>query len=131
MLGSINLGGCKAWLRNCATGYRMRALGAELCSGGKLIAAVRAGACQRRCALFTELRLRPVLKLALRALHAEASGAGNVKLKVDPLPGALDSVIRPPCSSTSKRVITSPSPVPRPAWPERSSARKNFVKSCA
>src|SRR6266542_705206 len=108
----------------------MRALGAELCSCGKLIAAVRAGARQRRRAFFAELRLRSVLKLALRTLHAEASSAGSVKLKVEPWPGALESVIRPPCSSTSKRVITSPSPVPRLDWGERSWTRKNLVKIC-
>src|ERR1700745_2870244 len=131
MLWSVDLGGCKARLGNCATGYGMRALGAELCGCGKLMAAVCAGARQRRRAFFTELCLRLVLKLALRALHAEASGAGSVKLKVEPCPGALHSVIRPPCSSTSKRVITSPCPVPRPAWGEGSLTRKNLVKSCA
>src|SRR6266542_2806185 len=130
MLRSVDLRRYKARLRNCSTGYRMRALGAELRSCGKLIAAVRAGAGQRRRAFFTELRLRPVLKLALRTLHAAASSAGSVKLKVEPWPGALESVIRPPCSSTSKRVITSPSPVPRLDWGERSWTRKNLVKIC-
>src|SRR5919109_3594167 len=130
MLGRVGLRGSKSWLSNCAASHRMRALGAELCSCGKQGAAVSTDPCQRSGALLAELRLWSVFKLALRTFHTETSTAGREKLKVEPWPGALDTVIRPPCSSTSKRVITSPSPVP-PAWGERSWALKNLVKSCA
>src|SRR4030095_4150936 len=81
--------------------------------------------------LLVELCLWSILKLALRTLHDGTFSAGREKLKVEPCPGALDTVIRPPCSSTSKREITSPSPVPPPACGERSWARKNLVNSCA
>src|SRR5438034_1247696 len=37
---------------------------------------------------------------------------GTVKKKVDPLPSSLSTQMRPPCSSTSRFVILSPSPVP-------------------
>src|SRR5262245_40008625 len=37
---------------------------------------------------------------------------GRVKKKVVPLPTTLSTQIRPPCNSTSARVIASPSPVP-------------------
>src|SRR4029453_9030771 len=77
--------------------------------------------------LLAELCLRSVLKRALRTLHDGTFSAGREKLKVEPWPGALDTGIRPPCSSTSKRVIASPNPVPSIAWDGRSGARKNFV----
>src|SRR5688500_17144068 len=124
MLGRVGLRVSKLWLSNCAASHWMRALGAEHRSCRKLSAAVRAGARQRSRALLAKLRLRAVLKLALRTLHAERSSAGREKVKVEPRPGALDTVIGPPCSSTSKRVITSPSPVPPAAWGERSWALK-------
>ena len=44
------------------------------------------------------------------AFHQASMGSVNVK--VDPDPGALSTVIVPPCSSTSLRVSVSPSPVP-------------------
>src|SRR5713101_408461 len=37
---------------------------------------------------------------------------GNVKVNVDPLPGALSRRISPPCSSTKRLVSARPSPVP-------------------
>src|SRR2546427_12356149 len=104
MFGSVDLGGRRIIKKNYAASYRMRALGAELCCRRKLGAAVRAGARQRSSALLAELCLRLILMLALRTLHAETSSAGREKLKVEPWPGALDTVICPPCNSTSKRV---------------------------
>ncbi len=46
------------------------------------------------------------------ALSSGAWGVGNVKLKVEPCPGTLVTVIAPPCSSTSARVMARPNPVP-------------------
>jgi hypothetical protein len=42
--------------------------------------------------------------------------AGNVKLKMEPCPGALATVIVPPCKSTSARVMARPNPVPPTPW---------------
>src|SRR2546427_3738277 len=46
--------------------------------------------------------------------HARPPSAcrGTVKKKVDPLPSSLSTQIRPPCISTSRFVMLSPSPVP-------------------
>lgn len=55
-------------------------------------------------------RTHPELLTSHFCLHP--SSTGSVKLKVLPLFTALSNQIRPPCSSTSLRVMLRPRPVP-------------------
>jgi len=49
---------------------------------------------------------------APRFLSISVGASGRVKVKVLPLPSSLSTQMRPPCASTTLRVMASPSPVP-------------------
>src|SRR5438034_4990760 len=54
---------------------------------------------------------------------------GTVKKKVDPLPSSLSTQMRPPCSSTRRFVMLSPSPVPPSSRVIAASTWRNSAKT--
>ena len=67
-----------------------------------------AAATRRRAACFT-----PSSPWSSRASWSASSHAGRSTSKVDPRPTSLSTSILPPCISTRRRAMASPSPVPR------------------
>jgi hypothetical protein len=59
----------------------------------------------------------------LSVVETADSAAGRSKMNVEPVPGSLVAVIRPPWLSTIERAIARPIPVPPPSLDRDASAR--------